>query len=332
MRITPVAASQPIVNANEGHTATPDKLARAKAIASGQEPTQRAQVQATIPTETPQKIITMRTQRSTNLPIKAEAPPTAEESAIPAHGEPVTQAPEATTPEDPQFAALAKAKRTLQAREREIQAREDALKTSPAVSQPGGYTKEQIQANALSILREAGVTNEQLTDQILNESQSYGPGFTKLEAELKAIKESLDTQSKTAVDREAQAEKQVLDLVRQDVDAVIAQGDDFEAVRESGYAPKVVELMHKVFKTEGKLLDASEAAEMIENQIIEDSLKFARLKKVQSRINPAPVEPPAAKPSVSNVKIMRTLTNRDGVSSVMGRRERAIAAAEGRLK
>jgi hypothetical protein len=81
-------------------------------------------------------------------------------------------------------------------------------------------------------------------------------------------------------------------------------------------------------------MDVAEAAEIVENQLVQESLPFAKLKKVQSRLTPAQVEQveKILDAPKSNVKVMRTLTNRDTAMPTMDRRARAIAAMQGTLK
>lgn len=353
MKISPVASSAQVsTNPDEGKSAGSDRIARAKAAMNGEAAPVAQTEQTTGDAQADRalasvKRIKMRTQRSVNrhgdpvvradavaaeTPVEpSQAPETTTPSDTLANIEQTQVSPEATEAMSPQFAALAKAKRALQAKERELATREAALTTPQAT--PAGYSKDQIKANALSVLREAGVTNEELTEAILRESQDYGPGYTKLESEVQELKKLLENQNKSLEQRELDAEKQVLTQVRRDVDSLIATGDDFEAVREAGYAPKVVDLIYKVFKQDGEILDIADAAKLINDELIEESLKFAKLKTVQSRLTPPAQQQPAAKQPAPNTKTMRTLTNRDGTSSLsMSKRERAIAAAEGRLK
>ena len=347
MKISPIASpSQVAVNPNEGQSANASKIAAAKAIVNGQEPAQAKpqQTNADPQVERAQqsiKRIKMRVNRNTTVIAPKEAAvesttaPVTQQNNVLDNTEQTKPASEAIDPGSPQFAALAKAKRALQAKEREIATREAALLNQPSAQTGDFYTKEQVRANALKVLRESGVTNDELTEAILQEAQDYGPGFNKLESEVKAIKQAFENQEKKFTEQEAGVERQVLTQIRKDVDHLVANGDVYEAVRETGHAPKVVELIHRTFKQTGEYLDTSEAAQLVNDQIIEDSLKFARLKSVQSRL--APQAPTAQQTPVEqnrpNTKTMRTLTNRDGSSSIsMSKRERAIAAAEGRLK
>lgn len=340
MKVSPVAAGAPkTVNPNEGTATNPERMARAKAVAAGQAPAAAPPVDRQVEqVQNSLKKIKMKTQVSQNRHERVEEPvveaPEPVTSDIPDTTEQAAAVSEETKPLSPQFAALAKQKRALQLKEQEILAREQALNTQSTGMKSLEEYRARIKANALSVLQEEGVTYDQLTEQILASNQGDGVAYSKLESDIKAIKEGLENQTKTLAQRDADTEKQVLSQIGKESDELIASGDDFEMVREAGYGPKVVELIHKTFKQTGELLDVTEAATLIENELLEDSLKWARLKKVQSRLAPVQEkQPQPVQQDRPNTKVMRTLTNRDGSSSAsMSKRERAIAAMEGRLK
>lgn len=330
-------------------TIDPAKMARAKAIAAGEQPEeikssgdpQADRAQASI------KRIKMRTQRSTNrddvIPevveaLTTELPVTTSPELDKSNpNEPSTQESEDTRPLSPQFAALAKAKRALQVKERELATREEALKTQAPAGQDDLIAK--LKANPLSVLQEAGVSYDQLTEAILNNQAGISPEILAMKAELKALKEELNSQFTT---RDKQAEQQVLLELKKEALDLTSQGEQFEAIREARAQEDVVNLIHRVWQKGwsekdypiGHVMDVSEAAEIVENQLLEEALPFAKLKKIQSRLTPAQeaqvaAQIPQPKPGT---KVMRTLTNRDSASPIMDKRARAIAAMQGTLK
>lgn len=342
MKITPIAMSGEAtsMNLDEGKSAGQDRLARAKALLSGEvAPESGTQVDHQVDrAQASIRKIKMRTQGTPSRyqPIEAAPPAPGVETAPAetdtlAQGEPTLEASEATKPLSPQFAALAKEKRALQAMKRELEAQK-AAQTQPGTMKALEDYRARLKTEALRVLQEEGVTYDQLTEQILASGQDNSPAFSRLEAEIKALKEGLENQTKSMTQRDQDSEKQALALMTRDADKLVAQGDDYEMVREAGYTPKAIELIHRVYKQSGEIMDVAEALTLIENELLEDSLKFARLKKVQSRLTPA-APAPAAKPSAPNTQTMRTLTNRDGRSAIsLSKRERAIAVMEGRIK
>lgn len=343
MKISPIASGGATHGAADlGRTASPEKLARAKAIASGEQPV----VAET--TGDPQidklkqniKKIKMRTQVSTNREEPLVEPVTelpqenvvADAAQVPT-ADPVEEAvvEEATQPLSPQFAALAKTKRALQVKERELAQREADLKTKTQGPNLDEYvSKADLKANPLKIF-ETGITYDQLTEAILNNPNAGSSEIAALKAELQELRKGLDDKFN---ERDQVSEKQVLSQMKRETDLLTAEGDDYEAIRYARAQQDVVDLIHRTWKETGEVLDVRDAAKLVEDQLIEEAMPFARIKKLQSRLTPAEVEDvqqaPIPKPGT---KVMRTLTNRDSARPVASdRRARAMAAFTGQLK
>lgn len=253
-----------------------------------------------------------------------EPPPADPNLTIPDTSEPA-EGDEATKPLSPQLAAIARQRRALQVKEREIQDREKALTERESATQADSITKAQLKSDPLSVLLEAGVTYDQLTEAILA-NQNGSPEIQALKAELQAVKEGVD---KTLSERDAQAERQVLAEMQRDAEGLIKEGEDFELVRETKSIPTVMDLIKRTYKDTGEVLDVKEALQLVEDELVQESLKLAALKKVQSRFAPqanAPAHAPQQRPG------MRTLTNRDTAMPPMTAKQRALAAFNGTLK
>lgn len=324
MKVTPLTGSMPTSGAVEGQTHAPDRIARAKAIAAGDHkinvmPSELSPPEAPRPDIRRIKMNTNATVNRTDFgspeaEVVLEANPVADTSAVP----PVV---EDTKPLDPQFAVLAKQRRALQAKEREIADREKALQPQPVKT----GTEElvaRLKSQPLSVLQEYGVTYDQLTEAILSNQTGLSPEIQNLKAEIKALKEDVD---KTLSDKDAQAEKQVLAEIQRDINSRAHVDPNYEMIRATGSQPEVKELIHRVWKETGEVLDVSEAMQLVEDDLINESLKLINTAKMKSRIAP----PPQQQPPQRQIK---TLTNRDTASPVMSRRERALAAALGTLK
>lgn len=341
MNIRPVAQGTGTPGASEGtigSSASPERVARAKAVAAGktvseapahQDP-QVDRAEASI------KRIKMRTQRSVFRDLPPEqtelAPQDAAnnpESNIPdpsVQAEPVT---EENKPLSPQFAALAKAKRALQEDRRAFEAEKKAIGQNQGFNAADYVSKADLLARPLSVVRELGVTDK-LTEEILSESQEQSPALNKLEAEIKALKEGLENQNKTQTDRDEAQKQQVLAQMERDAAQIIAQGDEYEMVRETGSIKDVIRLIDKTYSTTGEVLDVDDALKLVEDELFNESLKIANIKKVKSKLTPAPIQQTQQQIQKPNVRVMRTLTNRDGASVPSSPRERAIAAFYGR--
>jgi len=265
------------------------------------------------------KRIRMKTQASPDRgleELQALADPIQESTNIPAEEQ--VNAAEATKPLDPQRAALAKQRRALQLKEREIADREKALANAP--TKDGSEVIARLKSDPLSVLQEAGVSYDQLTEAIL--SNGSNAEISKLKNEIKALKEGVDN---TFKDRDAQQEQQALNAMKQEAVALSKEGDAFELVRETNSVPKVVDLIHRTWKETGEILDVEEAMSLVENHLVDEYSKVAKLNKVQSQfVQPAPTLPQKQQ--------ARTLTNRDTARGPLSRRERALMAFQGQLK
>jgi Skp family chaperone for outer membrane proteins len=272
--------------------------------------------------------IKMRTNATVNRYGAPEAQPVQEttpatESAITDTSD-VTPEVEATAPLSPQLAELAKQRRALQVKEREIADREKALESQPTPQSGVADLESRIKSQPLSVLQEYGVTYDQLTEAILSGQSGANPEIAQLKAEIKALKEGVD---KTFSDKESQAEQQVLAEIQRDIDRRAESGDEFELIRVTGSQADVKDLIHRTFRETGEVLDTEEAMKLIEDELIEENFRIANANKIKSRLTPA--TPPQQQPSKPPI---RTLTNRDTASPVLDRRARALAAALGTLR
>lgn len=333
MKISPITGSGvPAAQINGVEGSNPTRIERAKQIAQGLQPEEEVQSSGNAEVDKLNtRKIKMKTQVSTNRQDLIEEPQPIVEQVLD-KSDPIepSSVVEETKPLSPQFAALAKAKRALQVKEREIAQREAALKTSAPIGQEDLIAK--LKSNPLGVMLENGVTYDQLTEAIIAQQSGATPEINALKAEMKAMRDELTGQFVT---RDQQAEQQVLaDIQRDVIQTVNSQPEEFEAIREAKAYGDVKELIHRTWKKTGEVLDTQEAIKLVEDQLIEEALPFAKLSKVQKRLTPreaAQVEAqlPSQKPGV---KIMRTLTNRDTASPIMDKRARAIAAMQGTLK
>ncbi len=338
MKITPLAQGTGVPAASDaslGQTATPMKLARAKAIAQGQEvpeettgDTQADRIMQKRPR------IKMRTQQS----IYRDAPPIQEPQVEDPNSpiiEPEAEEAEATKPLSPQIAALLKQKRALQIEKAAFEKEKAEFKSqSPAGSED---LMASLKSDPLGVLQKAGVTYDQLSEAIIN-NQNAPIDHKKLRAELK--EELLTELTGQFTTRDQQAEQAVLSDIKREAMNLAQTDDRFEAIRQAKAYDDVKDLVHRVWQKgwpdkgyeAGHILDVAEAAEYVENQLIEEALPFAQLKKVQSRLTPAQEAQLAAQTPANAARPMRTLTNRDGARPVMDRKARAMAAFAGTLK
>lgn len=253
-------------------------------------------------------------------PGPKEAPPVEEVSISDVNEDKAEPAVEATEPISPQFAALAKQRRALQ---QERRAFEDEKKAAALKSQGSDQVPlARLKSEPLSVLLEAGVTYEQLTEAIL--ANNNNPEVTRLKTEMNDFKSDID---KRLSDEKAQSEKQALAEMRRDADALIVNNDDYELVRTTRSVPDVMKLIERTYRETGEVLAVSEALKLVEDELFKRNQALVNTKKLQGLFNKPAEQTPAA--PQQRAPGMRTLTNKDTASVPMDRRARALAAALG---
>lgn len=295
-------------------------------------------------------------------PAQDAASPT---ETAPGQGDTVVEAaapPEAPKPEEPakapeepisaQYAALARREQQMRQEARKLKAERDAFKAEqealkpapkPSLDESKYVSREKLRENALAILAEEGISYDTLTQQALNapthEQVEYNNTIRELRNEIKALKEGHEKVNKTFEQQQQDGYKQAVAQIRNDVSRLVKQGDNFELIRHSQATGDVVELIERTFKEglgdehpAGTLLSVEEAAQMVENHLEEQALKFSKLKKIQAKLQPAAVTPatPAKVADPSNPKQtqVKTLTNSIGTVKQYSAKERALLAAQ----
>lgn len=324
MLVTPIASTA-IGNVDVAPAHSPSSVERAKAAFAG----------TTIsPSDTPEdEFIAKKRQSIRSLKMKTQASPERymqeiaaaqpELNAISDTGEQTNATPEEMKPLSPQFAALARQRRALQVKERELLAKEQAMTSD---GQGNGHTEvfARLKAEPLSVLREAGVTYDDLTNAILNQS-SVNPEIETLKNEIKSLKEGID---KNFADRETQSEQQVLTEMRKEALSLATQGDEYELIRNQNGIKHVMSLIERTYRATGEVLEVSEAMNLVESELLKDAMKVANMNKIKKSFLPQP----QVQPQQQSQPVMRTLTNRDTAIPPLSRTARAIAAFNGTLK
>lgn len=330
MKVSPIAAGAAAsINTNEGRTATPEKLELAKRIAAGETPIRVSESDTPIDPQAEKaqrsiRKIKMKTNLSTDrFKDPVEEVVVADGAKTDATEEVEGSASDETKPISPQFAALAKERRAVQVERAQVAAERAELEKLKNADMSDFISKADIKAKPLRILQENGVTYDQLTEAILSEQDGVNPEMQALKEKVKALEEGI---TKTFTDRDQQAEQQVLGEMRKEAVMLVKQGNDFEMVRETRSVPDVMKLIERTYKETGEVLEVQEALKLVEDELINESLKIANINKVKNRILPPQTE---ETPKFNGI---RTLTNRDTAPVGLSRRERAIMAMNGTLR
>lgn len=334
MKISPLSQGTGTPSAQVGDVTTsrtsPDRLAAAKAIASGQErpPATDSQVDRI---QQNVRRIKMKTQVSPDreiLPainednIAADPGLTTETQGPISHStEETTEVTEETKPLSPQFAALAKQKRALQVKERELLEREKALASRTTTDGVPDFMSR-LKSEPLSVLDEAGALDSPefynaLTERIMNGNNPQAAEIKRLQAKLEALETGFDTK---LTDRDNQAKQQALGEMRKEANVLVKADDAYKYTRAMGKTEEAVKLIEAVYDKDGEILDVSEALRLIEAECKKDYEAYSKV------LTPTPQSTQPQRQQDTGIK---TLTNRDGARPQLDRRARALAAFHG---
>lgn len=341
MKVTPVAAPQ--TAQTQPSNSAQDARSRAIAMLSGN----AGQAQAAVPNQNniqPEERGALQTTETRQAASDVES-----------EVETTTQAPEKV--EDPavtaRFAALARQEKAIRQREAQIKAKEAEMKAQeqkylqtpkqPDLDLSKYISKDDFAKDPLSALAQVGISYEQLTEQLISQP-SLDPRteamVAKLEAKIKALEEGVETTKKSYTDNQTAQYQAAVKQIEQDVKSLVATDPSYEAIKTAGAHKDVVELITQTFEKDGYLMTVEEAAQAVEDHLIEEGLKWTKIDKIKKRLADASAaQKPVTSPKQDGVESqsnkqpqMKTLTNNTASSRQLSARERALLAFEGKLK
>ncbi len=245
-------------------------------------------------------------------------------------------APEAKAPAtpDPRVEAYLKKERALQTMRKELEAEKAALATERTRYETGYIDKNRLTADPISVLEEAGLGYDKLTELML--ARPNDPATRALMAKMKSYDDKLQAIERQGQEREQQQYQQALKQIDVEAKLLIDSDPEYESIKSAGMHSAVTELIEQTWNTEGRLMDVREAAQEVETYLVEEAFKMSQLSKVQARHKAAaPVSAPVKVPQ--QPQTMKTITQ--SLPSQPTKRltekdrvQRALAAFKGELK
>lgn len=265
-----------------------------------------------------------------------------------------TEPPEKDPALSRQFAQLARQEKTLRAKaqqqEAQFKAREAELvrrEAELASRQPDlskYIPKDRLKQDPLGVLAEAELSYDQLTQEYINR-QSVDPvvmsTMNQLKAQIEELKAEAAKGKETAKSAEQNQYQAALRQIETDTVATVkADPVRFEAITKTGKSSikEVVKLIEETYQQDGVLLTVEEAAQQVEDYLVEENYKMAsKIDKIKRRLGGVAPQPTPAKTSPVGTQAqqkpgMKTLTNATSGTRPLSARERAIAAFKGELK
>lgn len=304
---------------------------------------------------TPEEMVAIR-QTTTNETSEV-VDPTSQESIAEASTAPESAAEDTKPPQQSpeemalsrQFAQLARQEKALRAKvqaqeqsfklkEAELRAKEAALQSKPETDLSGYISRDRLKNDPLSVLAEAEISYDSLTQQILNHQpvnpqvQAY---INKMEARLEAMEKANEAQAKGQTEAQQAQYKAAINQITTDAKNLISTDPTFETVKATNSVRDVVELIERTFQEEGVIISVEDAAQQVEDYLVEEGYKLARLTKIQKRLQaastPSATQTAAKTPPAQTKQSqpMKTLTNATSSTRKLSAKERAIARANG---
>lgn len=223
----------------------------------------------------------------------------------------------------------------LKAKEDALAAREAALSAKDTDYQTKYIQKDRLSQDPLSVLTEAGVSYDQLTNLILNspkpENVEQLRTLNELKAELKSLKDTQAAADKAAQENQTQAYNEALSQIRRDATNLVNNNPDYETIKETKQVGEIVKLIEKTWKTERYVMDIEEAAQLVEAELVERIMATANIPKIRNKLSPPQAAPTPKLQDPKQQSQPNTLTNSISSTRPLSARERAILAAEGKL-
>jgi len=253
------------------------------------------------------------------------------------------------TQENPQMQALLKKERFIRDQQKQFQTEKQAWEAEKAALQSAAKEKEEwaqlLKQNPYKLYEKLGMKSDEVASLLANQPDPQAQEFEMLKSELQALKDELKASKTQSEESQVQAYENVKKQIAFDIENSIKGKEDFEVLNSYGATgiAKVVELIETYFNETGKILEHDYAAKLVEDQYLEEAVKFASLKKVQSKLQPqatkeepkqeAPKQTQKAQPQFKTLSnAMPTTTIRaHSAKSEQERIERAKLAFAGKI-
>lgn len=220
-------------------------------------------------------------------------------------------------------------------REAELKAKEASLKPQePDLSQY--IPKSRLKESLMDVLSEQEIPLEEVTKQLLEAPQRnprYDALLAKQEARIAQLQQQIEQQQKQAVESQDAAYKAAVNQLHVDVKGLVKDNPSYEAIRFAKAERDVVDLIEKVYKAEGRIMDVEEAANEVETYLIDSNYEFVnKVNKLKTRFTPPAKEVKPKEDTTPKQTPMKTLTNANSSTRQLSARERAILAFKGENK
>lgn len=255
--------------------------------------------------------------------------------AAPVEGQQQEQAPQ----NDPRLDQLAKRERAFRNQQRQFQQEQQAFKSEQEKlksAPPDTSWKDRLKKDFINVAAEAGLSHDEIANQLMNRTPE-SMDIKAMKSYISSLEAKINDGLKQVTDTQSKAYDQALKQVARDVKIETQGNEAYELINSKGTVGQdaVLEYIKSTYEEDGILLTANEAAQEVEDFLLEEATALAKLKKVQAKLAPPAAKEEAGQKTQSQKT--QTLTNQattstpSGKSDAKQRRERAILAMQGLL-
>lgn len=226
----------------------------------------------------------------------------------------------------------------MKTREAALAAREAELTGKVTEFSPDKYLdRSKLKRDPLQALAEAGVTYEELTQQILNQGNRdprTDAHIEELRNEIKALR-AANEETQSSISKKQTADyNAAVKQIEVDVKNLVKMDPYFETIKQTNSVSDVVELITATYEKDGILLSVEEAAKEVEDYLVDEAMKLTRIGKIKQKLAASTTVKASQEqtPATKQKSQMKTLTNAASTTRQLSAKERAILAFRGELK
>ncbi len=178
-----------------------------------------------------------------------------------------------------QATAIARMEQKVRKQEQALKADKAKLDAERAEVAQLKELKTKLAAKDYSALEAEGVTYEEYTNYKLNQGADETPeiqAIRKLEAEIKSLKTSQEDATTKQYDA-------TIGQYRNDIKALVSKDPTYSSVKELKAEEHVLQHILDTFEQDGEVLSVEQAAQEVEDQLIEDAERMAGLSKLKAK-------------------------------------------------
>lgn len=232
---------------------------------------------------------------------------------------------------DPRLEAFAAKERQIRKMQQDLAAEKQRLTAEADKYKTGYVQKDRILQDPLSVLEEAGITPDKLSELLMNAPNTNDPTVRMFKAEIQKLQAKQAELDQRHVQETQQRYDQATKQIGREAQLLVDSDTNFETIKATGKHEEVTKLILEEFNTTGVLLDVKEAAQRVEDRLVEEGLKYASISKIKSKLAPQVSEAQQSQPKSEPQSQVRTITQNMTNSTPTGNSEkdriaRAIAA------